>query len=317
MMANEATDNEIILASGDLRVRVSPFGASLRGMWRETANGIQEVITGYSGAKNKVGGQGDVLIPFPGRVRDGKYSFNGASYEMTRNDKDGPNAIHGFVRLKTWVTSLNNGESATFTTSIAPEDAPGYPFALTITVCYTLRDSGLQCEFTVKNEGDQLAPVAAGFHPYFTVGSDLIDLDLLTLPFNAFLEFQNLLPTGNIVPVEGTPHDFRTRQTIAGTVFNTCFVAPLPDDDGKTRIRLSTTDGKRAVTVWMDASFGYVVLYSGDPLPETHRRRSLAIEPMTCGTDAFNHPEWGLVTLSPGAIFKGAWGVTPEFGDGA
>jgi aldose 1-epimerase len=67
----------------------------------------------------------------------------------------------------------------------------------------------------------------------------------------------------------------------------------------------------------MDASFGYVVLYSGDPLPETHRRRSLAIEPMTCGTDAFNHPEWGLVTLSPGAIFKGAWGVTPEFGDGA
>ena len=317
MMANEATDNEIILASGDLRVRVSPFGASLRGMWRETANGIQEVITGYSGAKNKVGGQGDVLIPFPGRVRDGKYSFNGASYEMTRNDKDGPNAIHGFVRLKTWVTFLNSGDSATFTTSIASEDAPGYPFALTITVCYTLRDSGLQCEFTVKNEGDQLAPVGAGFHPYFTVGSDLIDLDSLTLPFNAFLEFQNLLPTGNIVPVEGTPHDFRTPQTIAGTVFNTCFVAPLPDDDGKTRIRLSTMDGKRAVTVWMDASFGYVVLYSGDPLPETHRRRSLAIEPMTCGTDAFNHPEWGLVTLAPGEMFKGAWGVTPEFGDGA
>ena len=60
----------------------------------------------------------------------------------------------------------------------------------------------------------------------------------------------------------------------------------------------------------MDAAFDYVVFYSGDPLPAAHRRRSLAIEPMTCASDAFNHPEWGLVALVPGQTFSGAWGVT-------
>ena len=52
--------------------------------------------------KSKVGGQGDVLIPFPGRVRDGRYTFEGQTYQMPINDKDGPNAIHGFVRLIPW-----------------------------------------------------------------------------------------------------------------------------------------------------------------------------------------------------------------------
>ena len=63
---------EITLRVGDLRLRTSPYVASLRGTWRERQDGQQEdIISGYSGATNKVGGQGDVLIPFPGRIRDG------------------------------------------------------------------------------------------------------------------------------------------------------------------------------------------------------------------------------------------------------
>ena len=170
--------------------------------------------------------------------------------------------------------------------------------------------------FGGKSGGDAPLPLGGGFHPYFTVDSDSINGDTLSLPFDSFLEFQNLLPTGNILPVEGTPYDFRTPRSIGETAFNTCFAAPKRDADGMALIRLSAPDGKRALTVWMDSAFDYVVLYSGDPLPETHRRRALAIEPMTCGSDAFNHPEWGLVTLAPGAAFRGEWGVQPEFGEG-
>jgi aldose 1-epimerase len=65
----------------------------------------------------------------------------------------------------------------------------------------------------------------------------------------------------------------------------------------------------KIVTVWMDAGFGYAVLYSGDPLPESHRRKSLAIEPMTCASDGFNRPEWGLARLAPGETLSGRWGV--------
>ena len=311
-MPTENPDEEILLSAGEYRLKVAPFGASLRGFWRETDAGERtEIVTGYTGAKGKVGGQGDVLIPFPGRVRDGHYEFGGQTFEMERNDKDGPNAIHGFLRLKVWEVKEQTESGVTFAITLDLDARPGYPFALRATVAYEVDASeGLTCRFTVDNVGDKSAPAAAGFHPYFTVGSERIDTDTLTLPFAATLEFENLLPTGTVLPVEETPLDFRTPRPIGKVAFNTCFLHPQRDADGLIRIGLTAPDTGRAITVWMDQAFDYVVLYSGDPLPETHRRRALAIEPMTCGSDGFNHPEWGLVTLAPGEMFSGSWGVS-------
>jgi aldose 1-epimerase len=310
-------DAEITLAGGgDLRLRVSPRGASLRGLWREPPGGRrEEIITGYSGAANKVGGQGDVLIPFPGRVRDGRYVFGGESYEMVRNDKDGPNAIHGFLRAAPWQVTARSDRAATFSAGLVPGQHAGYPFSLRADVTYELdpHRAGMTCRFAVENTGDTPAPVGAGFHPYFIVGSPTIDDARLRVPMASTLELDaGLLPTGRVLPVDGTAYDFRTARPVDGTVFNTCYLHPLRDADGLLRIRLQgAEEGGRAVTVWMDRAFDYAVLYSGDPLPPSHRRRALAIEPMTCGSDAFNYPEWGLVALAPGETLAGAWGVTP------
>ena len=113
-----------------------------------------------------------------------------------------------------------------------------------------------------------------------------------------------------MLPVAGTEFDFRQPRPVGETVLNTCYLQPQRDPDGLLRIRLSA--GNKAVAVWMDAAFDYVVLYSGDPLPPDHSRHALAIEPMTCGADAFNHSEWGLTTLVPGETLTGSWGVTTE-----
>ncbi|MES2460058.1 MAG: hypothetical protein V4671_05700, partial [Armatimonadota bacterium] len=307
----ELQDAEIILSLGDLRLRVSPFGAALRGLWRENAEGdVESIITGYSGAKAKVGGQGDVLIPFPGRVREGRYTFENHTYQMERNDKDGPNAIHGFLRLVTWEIVEQSEVEAMFAVSLEANAHPGYPFALRVTVRYTLNDSGMTCRFTVANAGEQTAPVGAGFHPYFTVGSEQIDADTLQVPFESILEFDpGILPTGRVFSVEGTPLDFREPRSIGNTAFNTCYLNPVRDSAGHLVIRLASSGVSRRLGIWMDEAFNYVVLYSGDPLPESHRRRSLAIEPMTCGSDAFNHEQWGLVALPPGQTMSGSWGV--------
>lgn len=308
------TDTEIKLVRGDLRLRVSPFGASLRGLWRESPSGQrQDIITGYTGVNNKVGGQGDVLIPFPGRVRDGHFTFRSQTYQMARNDKEGPNAIHGFLRLAPWQVTEQSESAATFSAALGPEEHPGYPFSLRAIVAYSLdAATGMTCRFAVENTGNAPAPVAAGFHPYFTVGSPTIDSNRLQVPMTSMLEFDaGLLPTGRVLPVDGTPLDFRQPRRVGSTVFNTCYLDPLRDPDGLLRIRLEAPEGGRGQTVWMDAAFNYVVLYSGDPLPPIHRRRALAIEPMTCGSDAFNHPEWGLAVLEPGQMLAGTWGVTP------
>jgi aldose 1-epimerase len=228
------------------------------------------------------------------------------TYQMPITDKDGPNAIHGFVRLAEWQVTRQTENKATFQLDFA--GAEGYPFPLSLSVTYLLATSGLTCVFEVQNTGTKDAPVSVGFHPYFTVGSELIDTDILTLPFSSLLEMEELIPTGRVRPVSEAHLDFRDARPIENTKFNSCFLHPIRGEDGNAVITLQSE--KQKISVWMDASFESVVLYSGDPLPDSHRRKSLAIEPMTGGSDSFNHPEFGLQRLRPGGIFTGKWGVT-------
>ena len=294
-------DQEIILRHGAWEAVVAVHGASLRGV----TNGGQSVATGYRGIANKQGGQGDVLIPFPGRVGGGMYLWDGVLYQLPQTDKDGPNAIHGFVRTVDWAAAEQSESCARFT--LAFTGAPGYPFPLDLELTYTLSDEGLRCDFEITNTGAVAAPVATGFHPYFTVGSEQVDTDALTLPFDSVLEMVQFIPTGKIFSVAEAGLDFRHSAPIGTTVFNHCFLGPQRGPDGRARVTL-TGNGK-SVTVWMDEAFDYVVLYTGENMPAEYRRGSLAIEPMTCGSDAFNHPEWGLPRLEPGARFAGSWGV--------
>lgn len=98
-MIDSTPDSELSLSFGNQRVVVSPWGASLRRYFLVEANGGEtDILWGYAGGGSKKGGQGDVLIPFPGRVAEGRYSFDGQALQLDRNDKEGPNAIHGFVR---------------------------------------------------------------------------------------------------------------------------------------------------------------------------------------------------------------------------
>jgi aldose 1-epimerase len=293
---------EIELVSGDWTAVVSSHGASLRGLSFQG----NAVVTGYRGAANKQGGQGDVLIPFPGRVAGGRYRWDGLDYQLPLTDKDGPNAIHGFVRKVDWEVDSRSPVSAAFTLKFA--GAQGYPFPLTLRLEYSLDANGLQVDTIVTNDGAQDAPVAMGFHPYFTVGSKLVDTDTLTLPFSEVLEFRQLIPTGRVLTVEEAGLDFRAGRAIGATQFNHCFASPARSADGLVRVRLNC--GLLAFSVWMDEGFDYCVVYTGDALPPDIARTSIAIEPMSCGTDALNHPEWGLKRLDVGSTYSTQWGVT-------
>ena len=308
---NPIDDVDITLKAGDFRLTVAPWGASLRGLSRVNEAGDVEIVTEYRGAPNKIAGQGDVLIPFPGRINGARYKFAGHEHHLTRNDKETPSAIHGFLRGVMWDVIAQTDSEITFRTQIdeAEYKEKGYPFSLDVKVTYRATESGMECDFAIANTGTTAAPVAAGFHPYFTVGSEHVDADTLHVPFNSYLDFIDLIPTGKVLPVDGDPVDFRSARLLGSTALNTCYLNPVRDADGMVRISLSNSHNGRRVTVWMDENINYAVLYSGDPLPEDLRRRSLAVEPMTCGSDAFNHPEWGLVSLAAGDVTRGSWGV--------
>jgi len=294
-------DREITLVHGDWTARTAPWGASLRGL---EYRGVP-VATGYHGRADKCGGEGDVLIPFPGRIAGATYDFQGETHRLRPTDGGGVHAIHGFVREREFTVVGESVSSVSYLLEFT--GAPGYPFPLEVSLVYALDDAGLTCSTTVRNTGQGGAPVAVGFHPYFTVGTEWVDEAVLTLPFASVLEFDNLIPTGRVLGVEDAGVDFRDGRQVGGAVIDNCFLNPVRDADGLARVVLRGPG--REVAVWMDGSYDYCVLFTGDTLPPRLNRRALAIEPMSCGSDAFHHPAWGLRVLAPGEVFHGTWGV--------
>lgn len=311
MTTTATPDTELVLTFARQRAVVSPWGASLRRYFMADGGTETDIVWGYSGGSQKKGGQGDVLIPFPGRIADGRYEFDGQVFQLERNDKEGPNAIHGFVRTLPWMVLHSNPDRAVFEIALNAEQygSKGYPFSLQIQVAYLLNHQGLSCSFEVRNAGNRIAPVGVGFHPYFTVGSPLIDDAEVKIPGAAYVEFnERLVPTGRIIPATATEWDYRIARPIGVRRFNHCYVELERDAAGSATAWLRNGGSGRTVDVTMNLSFSAVVVYSGDAIPGA-ARRALAIEPMTCATDAFNHPEWGLQQLPPGRSFSGRYTI--------
>ena len=86
----------------------------------------------------------------------------------------------------------------------------------------------------------------------------------------------------------------------------------LRSADGLARVRLATADGEQAVTLWLDEQHPFLMLFTGDSLPDpARRRRGLGIEPMTCAPNAQQSGD-GLRRLASGEAFTSSWGITPS-----
>ena len=308
------SSDQILLSFGDDRAVVSSYGASLRRYWKITPGGERDIAWGYESRESKKGGQGDVLIPFPGRIPGGHYRFQGHEHTLERNDKEGPNAIHGFVRTREW-SARSSGSAAGFRLKLLASEmaARGYPFSLDIGVSYELSAQGLRCEFSIQNIGDTDAPVAAGFHPYFVGAAPRVDGSTLRLPARKLIEFApGFIPTGKVLPLEGTGLDFTSARTIGPTAFNHCLADLERDASGLAHASLLDPATGFQTKIWMSSRLEYLVVYTGEALgPDA--RKAIAIEPMTCGTDAFNRPEWGLEVLKPWQFLTGSWGASADF----
>ena len=116
------------------------------------------------------------------------------------------------------------------------------------------------------------------------------------------------LPVGE-ASVEGTEYDFRKPRPIGETKLDHAFADFERDENGRVRIELRDPGAGTGLALWMDEAYGYVMLFTGDPLPDVNRR-SLAVEPMTCPPNAFSTGE-AVIRLEPGGSFTSTWGITP------
>ena len=301
------TGRQYELIFGSQRAVVVELGAGLR----EYDSGAGPLVDGYGIDESPTGGRGQLLLPWPNRIADATYRFSGKEYRLPVNEPKTSSAIHGLTRETPWHLRDHSAVAVTLALELPPQD--GYPFPLQVTATYRLSSEGLTVVITAINNGETPCPYGAGAHPYVRlVAGGLIDDALLHIPAGATLEADTRgIPTGTVLPVDGTAFDFRSPRPIGSLTLDTAFTRLISANDGITTIELTAADRSQGVAVWMDASHGYAMIYSGDTLPDARRRRhGLAIEPMTCAPDAFNSGG-GLVILAPGDTHRATWGIAP------
>ena len=95
-------------------------------------------------------------------------------------------------------------------------------------------------------------------------------------------------------------------------MLDTAYTELSCDPDGRAAMLIADPDAARTVTLWVDAMYRYLMVFTGDTLdPPERRRRSIAIEPMTCPPDTLRSGV-DLISLDPGARWHGSWGITPS-----
>ena len=294
------TGEQFEIARGDQSAVVTEVGATLRSF---SVAGLELLDTFAEDEMSDVC-RGQVLLPFPNRIAGGLYAFGGGEHQLPLTEPAMGGALHGLTRWLDWTPLRRTASGVTLGQRLYPQD--GYPFLLDLRIEYALSDLGLTVTTTAANAGNAALPFGAGYHPYLTVGTPTIDAAILKLPAGAYLETDDrLIPTGK-APVEGTDFDFREGRAIGETKLDTCFAGVIPDADGFTRISLAHPDGGPQITLSMDASYGFIQVFTGDTLAGEDRRRGIAVEPMTCAPNAFNSGD-GLLVLAPGESFTGVW----------
>jgi galactose mutarotase-like enzyme len=268
------------------------------------------VLDGYAEDEMVSAGRGQVLLPWPNRVADGAWRWEEKDQQLALTEVKKGNAIHGLVRWAGWQLERISDAEAVARHVLHPQT--GYPFRLAVELRYRLTDDGLRVEVTVENRTAMRAPLGLGFHPYLAADGPVDDCRL-TVPANTYIEVDDRgIPVARHAvdrTVEGSDYDYRAARVIGDQVLDTPYT-DVDRIDGEVRVVLEGSE--RRTTLWMDETFGYLQVFTGDTVPQPERRRrGLAVEPMTCPANALVTGE-GLTVLDPGGVLHGTWGIRPS-----
>lgn len=234
------------------------------------------------------------LFPFPNRLSDGKYEFAGKAYQFPHNDYGRPNALHGFVLDQPFQLGQQTSSEVELNYRYDGH-LVYYPFAFDLSISYKLSDSELVINMGVVNRGGTSMPAGLGWHPYFHLASGK-DHASLQLPTCEEIEVDDLMiPTGKKQPSTC----FDAYRNLKGVDLDTCFEVV---NKGKTNAVGLKSGDDYEISIWQDAAHEFIQVYTPDD------GQSIAIEPMTCGIDAFNTKE-GLKILEAGETWKVSCGV--------
>ena len=276
------------------------------GVLRHYSAGDREVLDGFGTDEISPASAGQVLAPWPNRIRDGHYTFEDTTYQLALTEPARHNAIHGLANWSRWRLVDQAGDAVTVAFDLPPQ--VGYPWSLTLRTRWSVSADGLRSDQEVVNTGDRNAPWGFSVHPYLQLPGVVVDDILLHVPCKTrILADGRLLPIG-AVGVAGTEYDFTEARKIGDLVLDTTFGDIEHNAAGITEVTIADPSSPARVVVWADDKFKYWQVFSGDTLHGERFRRSVAIEPMTCPPDSFRTGR-DLIVLAPGERWTASWGI--------
>jgi len=303
------TGEQFEIAGGGYRAVVTEGGAALRLLEHDA----RPLVDGFAEDASPMVCRGQVLMPWPNRIRDGRYAFGDRALQLGLTEPTRHNASHGLVRWAAWTPEEHTAHSVSLTYRLMAQT--GYPWTLDLHLLYDLSADGLTVTHTATNLSGEPAPYAAGMHPYLTVGEPTVGrldaLELLLPAATRCLVDDRKLPTTD-EPVEGTAYDFRVPRPLRDTVLDHAFTDLARDERGRAVVELRDPTDGQGVALWVDATHGWLQVFSADEPQDDLTRRSLAVEPMTAPADAFNSGR-DLRVLAPagesGDECSASWGI--------
>ncbi len=307
-------------------IRLACRGATLIGLEQTVDDTVHQLADGYRDAaelESRPSSRFAIMAPFANRIADARYTFDSQSHDLQPGVEGAQRASrHGFVRGVDFDVAIQHvdadGAHVTFATSvIRPGAFPGYPFAIDLTVTYTLDARGLSLRANMRNVGETAAPCFFGWHPYFRLGDSIVDTWELQIPAATLVRTDaDYIPFAGAAayqPLDEAPPalDFRRAKPIGRTEINHAYVDLVRDADGRARTRLRDPATGMGVNLWQE--HGVLLAFTADTVTRDVRR-SIALEPMESMSDAFNRPDCAsAIRLEPGAERSFGFGVEIDF----
>ena len=213
------------LQDGKITVRILTYGGIVQSIEAPDRNGKSaNIVQGFDGLDGyvKTGNKpymGAIIGRYANRIAGGSFKLNGKTYNVPKNDGD--NALHGGTHgfdKEVWAAKeIKDGVELTYT---SPDGQQGFPGALTTTVRYTLKGNELRIEYSATTDADTVLNLTN--HSYFNLkgqgSGDILGHELKIYAHRYTPANANLIPTGELAPVAGTPFDFLQQTAIGARI---------------------------------------------------------------------------------------------------
>ena len=201
------------------------YGCRIAKLFAPDRNGtLENVVLGHDTLREYATGNdvlGALVGRYANRIGGAEFVIDGKTYRVTKNE--GENSLHsapGGYQDKVWriKSSRDDRESPSVTFAYhSPEGECGFPGNVDLEVTYTLSaDNALKIDYDAKTDAE--TPLNLTNHSYFNItgnpSKEILSLEM-QLNADAVTEADDgLIPTGKLLPVDGTPFDFRSPKTI-------------------------------------------------------------------------------------------------------